>query len=252
MLTGDLEALRRADALVLPGDGAFGATMDEIERRRLVPVLREAVDQGAPLLGICIGMQLLFEESEEHGRHQGLGLLPGRVRRFDGDLPVPHMGWNQLHPTRPHPLLDGVADGAHVYFVHSYFCDAPPDVVLAETDYGRDFPAIVGRGNVLGVQFHPEKSQAVGLRMIANFVRVRRPGAPWRRGSGMIVVPAIDLRGGKVVRLKQGQLQDETVYGSDPAEVARRWESEGAARLHVVDLDAAIIGQAAARRSWPR
>jgi glutamine amidotransferase len=175
LLTGSVEELRRADVLVLPGDGAFASTMEEIERRGLVPVLREAVSQGRILLGICIGMQLLFEESEEHGRHRGLGLLPGRVRRLEGDLPIPHMGWNQLHPTRPHPMLDGVADGAHVYFVHSYWCDAPPEVVLAETDYGRRFPAIVGRGNVLGVQFHPEKSQAVGLALMANFVRAFVP-----------------------------------------------------------------------------
>lgn len=170
-LTGDADALRRADALVLPGDGAFGATMDEVTRRGLEPVFREAVAEGKPLLGICIGMQLLFEESEEHGRHRGLGFLPGRVRRFDGGLPVPHMGWNRLRPRRPHALLEGLADGAHVYFVHSYFCDAPDEVVIASSDYGRDFAAVVGRGNVLGVQFHPEKSQAVGLRMVSNFVR---------------------------------------------------------------------------------
>ena len=171
VLSGDIAELRRADVLVLPGDGAFASTMEEIEGRGLVPVLREAVEQGRTLLGICIGMQLLFEESEEHGRHRGLGFLPGRVRRLEGDMPVPHMGWNQLHPTRPHPMLEGVADGAHVYFVHSYWCDAPAEVVLAETDYGARFPAIVGRGNVLGVQFHPEKSQAVGLRLMENFVR---------------------------------------------------------------------------------
>jgi glutamine amidotransferase len=171
-LTGDKEALRRADALVLPGDGAFGATMAEVERRALVPVLREAVEEGKPLLGICVGMQLLFEESEEHGRHAGLALLPGRVRRLEGDLPVPHMGWNRLRVCRPHPVLEGVPDGAHVYFVHSYYCDAPADVVIATTDYGRDFAAIVGKGSVLGMQFHPEKSQEVGLRLVAGFVRL--------------------------------------------------------------------------------
>ena len=170
-LSGDAEVLRRASALVLPGDGAFAAAMAEIEGRGLSLVLREAIERGTPLLGICIGMQLLFEESEEHGRHRGLGVLPGRVRRFEGDLPVPHMGWNTLSARRPHPVLDGVEDGAHVYFVHSYYCDAPDDVVIATSDYGRDFPAIVGRHNVLGLQFHPEKSQAVGLRLAANFVR---------------------------------------------------------------------------------
>ncbi len=171
VLTGDHGALGRAEALVLPGDGAFGATMDEIRSRALVPVLQEAAAAGKPLLGICIGMQLLFEESEEHGRHVGLGLLPGRVRRFPDPLVVPHMGWNSLVPNQKHALLDGIAAGSYVYFVHSYFCDAPSDVVLAYSDYGTAFPAIVGRGSILGVQFHPEKSQSVGLKMIENFVR---------------------------------------------------------------------------------
>jgi glutamine amidotransferase len=149
-----------------------------------VPVLKEAAEVGKPLLGICIGMQLLFDESEEHGRHEGLGLLPGRVRRFREGLVVPHMGWNRLAPTRPHTLLDGVEAGSHVYFVHSYYCDSPADVVLAYSDYGLPFPAIVGRDNILGVQFHPEKSQTVGLRMVENFVRFvkehRRVGAAER------------------------------------------------------------------------
>jgi glutamine amidotransferase len=171
VLTGDPAELRQAEALVLPGDGAFGAAMAEIEGRGLVPVLQEATRRGTPLVGICVGMQLLFEESEEHGRNRGLGLLPGRVRRFEGELPVPHMGWNTLRARRPHPVLDGVEDGAHVYFVHSYYCDAPDDVVIASSDYGREFPAIVGRDHVLGLQFHPEKSQAVGLRIAASVVR---------------------------------------------------------------------------------
>ena len=171
VLTGDPEVLRSASALVLPGDGAFAATMDEIRRRGLVRPIEDAVARRVPVLGICIGMQVLFEESEEHGRHLGLGLLPGRVRRLPAGLPVPHMGWNVLRPRRTHPLLEGIATGDYVYFVHSYWCDAPAEVVLAETDYGARFPAIVGRGNVLGVQFHPEKSQSVGLRLMANFVR---------------------------------------------------------------------------------
>ncbi len=169
-LSGDPAVLRRADALVLPGDGAFAAAMAEIDGRGLTPLLHEAVERGTPLLGICIGMQLLFEESEEHGHNRGLGILPGRVRRFEGDLPVPHMGWNTLQRRRAHPVLEGVADGAHVYFVHSYYCDAAADVVIAASDYGREFPAIVGRDAVLGLQFHPEKSQGVGLRIAANFV----------------------------------------------------------------------------------
>jgi imidazole glycerol-phosphate synthase subunit HisH len=183
VLSGDPARLRQAEALVLPGDGAFAAAMDGVRERGLVPVLRERAEAGIPLLGICIGMQLLFEESEEHGRHAGLGLLPGRVRRFGGDLPVPHMGWNSLHPRREHALLDGIAEGAHVYFVHSYFCDAGPDVVVATSDYGIDFPAVVARGSVLGVQFHPEKSQAVGLRMVENFVRSLNAAGGRRRSA---------------------------------------------------------------------
>jgi len=171
-LSGDPGLLREAEALVLPGDGAFGATVEEIRRRGLVPVIEQAACAGKPVLGICIGMQILFEESEEHGRHLGLGLLPGRVRRFDGDLPVPHMGWNRLAQRQSHPLLEGIEEGAYVYFVHSYFCDAPGPIVIASSDYGRDFAAVVGRGSILGAQFHPEKSQAVGLLMVANFVRL--------------------------------------------------------------------------------
>jgi glutamine amidotransferase len=174
MLTADPAALLSAEALVLPGDGAFGATMDEIRRRGLDRVLGEAARRQTPLFGICIGMQVLFEESEEHGRHEGLGLLPGRVRRFDGPLPIPHMGWNRLAFRQAHPLFEGLAPGGHVYFVHSYFCEAPEEVTLATSDYGREFAAVVGRGSVLGVQFHPEKSQAVGLKMLENFVRLAR------------------------------------------------------------------------------
>ena len=175
VLTGDPAELRAAEALVLPGDGAFGATMDEIRGRGLDPVLREAAARGMPLFGICIGMQVLFEESEEHGRHRGPGppARPGAAFRRP-PARAPH-GLEPAAPSRPHPLLDGLTPGSHVYFVHSYFCDAPEDVVLATSDYGRDFAAVVGRGNVLGVQFHPEKSQAVGLRLIAEL-----RAASWR------------------------------------------------------------------------
>jgi glutamine amidotransferase len=177
VLSGDPAVLAAAEALVLPGDGAFGATMDEVRRRGLEPVLRDAAASGRILLGICIGMQLLFEESEEHGRHQGLGLLPGRVRRLPAAVTVPHMGWNRLRPCRPHPLFDGIAEGAHVYFVHSYVCEATPEVLLATTDYGGEIAAVVGQGNVLGMQFHPEKSQAVGLKLVENFLGLVRDGA---------------------------------------------------------------------------
>ena len=170
--TPDLDRVAEARRLVLPGVAAFAPAMNRLLETGLESAVRAAVKRGGRLLGLCLGFQLLFEESEEHGRHAGLGFLPGRVRRFEGDLPVPHMGWNRLRGHRPHPILDGIADGAHVYFVHSYYCDAPSDVVIASSDYGHDFAAIVGRGSVLGVQFHPEKSQDVGLRMVESFVRV--------------------------------------------------------------------------------
>ena len=164
------DAARDARVLVVPGDGAFAATMHEIESRGFGDLLRGAAADGREVLGICIGMQILFDESEEHGIHRGLGLLPGRVRRIETALPVPHMGWNRLRQARPHPLFAGVADGAHVYFVHSYKCDADPSVLLATTEYDGEVAAIVGRGSVLGVQFHPEKSQTVGLRLLRNYV----------------------------------------------------------------------------------
>ena len=182
-LTADPAVLRRADALVLPGDGAFGAAMDEIRGRGLDRVIGEAAAEGRWVLGICIGMQVLFEESEEYGHHRGLGLLSGRVRRLEAGLPVPHMGWNRLRWPRPHPLLEGIEPGSHVYFVHSYFCDAAPDVVVSTTDYGREITAIVARDNVLGMQFHPEKSQAAGLRLIGNFVRLVTSGAAVARAG---------------------------------------------------------------------
>ena len=170
-LAAEGDAMAGADALVLPGDGAFGPAMAGLRARGLLGPLAAAVRRGTPLLGICVGMQVLFEESEEHGRHPGLGLLPGRVRRLpEGGLPVPHMGWNALRPEQPHPLLAGLPEQAHVYFVHSYFCEAAPEHTLASVDYGRLIAAAVGRGRVLGVQFHPEKSQAVGLALIRNFL----------------------------------------------------------------------------------
>ncbi|SHK12234.1 imidazole glycerol phosphate synthase subunit HisH [Rhodothermus profundi] len=176
--TDQPDALQRARRLVLPGVGAFGACMAELHRRRLIAPIREAVRRGIPLLGVCAGLQLLFEESEEHGRHEGLGLLPGRVVRFpeatsDGQrLKVPHMGWNTITPHRPSPLLNGIPAGTYFYFVHSYYAvAADPNDVLATSCYGGvSFPAIVGRGRVFGVQFHPEKSQQRGLRILKNFL----------------------------------------------------------------------------------
>jgi glutamine amidotransferase len=173
VVSSDPVVLDDALGVVLPGVGAFGDGMDHLRARDLVgPVLRQ-VEEGKPLLGICLGMQLLFEESEEMGYHQGLGLLPGKVVRFpESDLKVPHIGWNQLQfPISP--LLGGIDDGAYAYFVHSYY-PVPEESgdVLATTDYGVEFASVVGRGRVWGAQFHPEKSQEVGLRLLENFARL--------------------------------------------------------------------------------
>lgn len=176
--TDDLATIAAADRLVLPGVGAFGACINEIRQRDLEAPILEAIDAGKPFLGVCVGLQLLFEIGEERGSHEGLGVLPGRVVHFhangaDESLKVPHMGWNTLQITRDVPLLDGIEDEAYVYFVHSFHA-APeePGDVLATTTYGRDFPAMVHRNNVFGVQFHPEKSQGVGLRILKNFAHL--------------------------------------------------------------------------------
>jgi glutamine amidotransferase len=170
VVTSDPSALDAAQGVVLPGVGAFGDGLANLRARRLVEPVLCQVEEGKPLLGICLGMQLLFEESEEMGCHKGLGLLPGRVVRFpEGDLKVPHIGWNRLQ-IHGDGLLAGIADGAYAYFVHSYYA-APEraDDVLATTEYGIEFASVVSRGNVFGAQFHPEKSQEVGLRLLRNF-----------------------------------------------------------------------------------
>lgn len=172
-VTDDPTKLADAAKIVLPGVGAFGAGMAALRTSGFIePILREA-EAGKPLIGICLGMQYLFDESEEMGIHPGLGLLPGRVVKFtDAAVPrIPHIGWNQLHLQREHPLLAGVADGDYAYFVHSYYvAPASDDVVLASTDYGLQYASIVGKDNMVGIQCHPEKSQAVGLRFLQNFV----------------------------------------------------------------------------------
>jgi len=173
VITADEAQLDAARGVVLPGVGAFGDGMDNLRSRGLVPPVLRQVERGKPFLGICLGMQLLFDESEEMGRHQGLGLLPGRVVRFpESELKVPHIGWNRLQGCGT-GLLEGIAEGAYAYFVHSYYV-APeePGDVLATTEYGLEFASVVSRGPVFGAQFHPEKSQEVGLRLLANFARV--------------------------------------------------------------------------------
>jgi len=171
-LTTDPTQILAADKVVLPGVGAFGDGMAGLHARGLIDVLRTIVARETPLLGICLGMQLLFEGSDELGRFAGLGFLPGRVRRFPaGDLKVPQTGWNQLLPVRESILLKELTPGSYAYFNHSYYCDPTDrDDVLVRTDYGIRYASVVGRGQLCGVQFHPEKSQAVGLQILRNFV----------------------------------------------------------------------------------
>jgi glutamine amidotransferase len=160
---------------VLPGVGAFGKAMSNLERAGLTDVIRQVIAQGLPFLGICLGLQLLFEESDEMGQHKGLGVFGGRVKCLEvggrqNGYKVPQIGWNQIHIQRASPLLEGIADGSYAYFVHSYYvAPTDPEIVLATTDYEIDYASIIGQDNVFGIQFHPEKSQAVGLRILRNF-----------------------------------------------------------------------------------
>jgi imidazole glycerol-phosphate synthase subunit HisH len=170
VISSDESFLRSVERLVLPGVGAFAACMKALEERGFDRLVRERAAVGTPLLGVCVGMQLLFEESEEFGSTRGLGLLKGSVRKFDGDLVVPQVGWNRIHQQQPHALFEGIADGAFCYFVHSFYCEPRDEaVVVGRTEYGQRYASVVADKNICGVQFHPEKSQDVGLRMLKNF-----------------------------------------------------------------------------------
>lgn len=171
-LTDDSAVILAADKVVLPGVGAFGDGMAGLQQRGLVEVIQKLVQEGKPLLGICLGMQLLFESSEEMGEYRGLGLLPGRVVRFPAQagLKVPQIGWNQVLPVWISKLLYDLPGGSYAYFNHSYYCAAQPEDTLGMTEYGLPFPSVVGRGRLYGAQFHPEKSQAMGMQILRNFV----------------------------------------------------------------------------------
>jgi len=174
-VTSDPNDIRRAEQLVLPGVGAFGDGMANLRKLGLADPFIEKVKSGTPTLGICLGMHLLCTESEEFGLHRGLDLFEGRVVKLPASLRVPHMGWNQLHPKRANGLMEGITESAFVYFVHSYYVQPEADdIVLATTDYEIEFPAIVHARNIWATQFHPEKSQHVGERILDNFAQVRR------------------------------------------------------------------------------
>ena len=175
-LVQESDQLLGASKIILPGVGAFGAGMAQMRARKLVDPLKAALAAGIPYLGICVGMQMLYEVGEEMGEHQGLGLLGGRVKRFPqfDKLKVPQMGWNALRRRGESPLTRGLGSDSYVYFVHSYYC-APADesTVIAAVDYGIRYAAAVQRDNIYGVQFHPEKSQRVGLQILSNFLSLQ-------------------------------------------------------------------------------
>lgn len=172
VVTREARVIANASHVVLPGVGAFGDCMGNLVRYELIAPIHTAIQSGKPFLGICLGLQLLFSESEEFGTHKGLGIIPGRVKKFvvDPSLKVPHMGWNDIRIMRLAPPFAGIAPGSYCYFVHSYYVEpTDPAVVATVTEYGLPFASAVWKDNVVACQFHPEKSQAVGLQVIKNF-----------------------------------------------------------------------------------
>lgn len=177
VVTNNPSVVLAADGVILPGVGAFGDAMKNLSSQGLIPAITETVASGKPFLGICLGMQLLFTTSEEHGEHEGLDLLSGHVKRFQGDFKIPHIGWNDMTLLQDSPLFQGVQNGDYVYWVHSLHVEpADRNVLLATTDYYGEVAGIVGQGNVFGIQFHPEKSSRVGLTLLQNFVNLVREG----------------------------------------------------------------------------
>jgi glutamine amidotransferase len=181
VITDDPVTVGRARAVVVPGDGAFADAMESLDRRGLSEPIRAHIVEGRPYLGICLGYQILFSESEEFGQTKGLDVFPGVVRRFRGADKVPHMGWNQVQHAGDLPILAGIPSGAYFYFIHSYYPEParPADFAGATCEYGVTFPALLTRGRLVGTQFHPEKSQRWGLRLLDNFAAlVQHGGAP--------------------------------------------------------------------------
>ena len=175
VITSDPSQLRDAERIVLPGVGGFRDAMRELEARRLIEPIRQAIADDKPFLGICLGLQLLFDVSYEEGEHPGLGILPGRVIRFSlpSGFKVPHMGWNQARIRRPAPILKEIDEGSYFYFVHSYYVEPAEDQVVAiETDYHHPFCAMIWRERLFATQFHPEKSQRLGLQVLKNFAEL--------------------------------------------------------------------------------
>ena len=171
--TGNPAEIRKADKLILPGVGAFRDAREALRSTGLDRVVQEEAGRGKPLMGICLGMQMLFDRSYEYGEYEGLGLIPGEIVPMEGripkDLPIPHIGWNELMLKQPSPLMKNTANGDYVYFVHSYYAETPAEYVIATTDYGVEMTAAVQKDNVYGCQFHPEKSSEGGLSILKAF-----------------------------------------------------------------------------------
>ncbi|CAL1125443.1 unnamed protein product [Cladocopium goreaui] len=270
IVTNEASQIAGASKVILPGVGAFEDAMQELRRRDLVGPILETVESGKPMLGICLGLQLLFDVSYEDGKHEGLGVLSGEVVKFEvpEQFKVPHMGWNQVEIQGDVPLLKGLENETYFYFVHSYYV-VPEDesVIATTTTYHKPFTSMIRRGNLYATQFHPEKSQRDGLKLLENFAALEAAGLLFKRLSKILacalalwqtslfnffsligvpctmhIWPAIDLRDGRCVRLVQGDYGRETVFGDNPADMARRWVDEGATHLHLVDLDGARDG----------
>lgn len=186
-VTANKNKLAKAKALVLPGVGAYSAGMKNLRKLKLIPEIEKVVSDGRPFLGICLGLQLLFTKSEEHGTHKGLNLIPGEVVRFKSDLKIPHMGWNTITQVkskklkvesvkenmRGTSLLKGIPDESYFYFVHSYYVKpVKSKYVLARCKYGQNFACVVGKNNIFGIQFHPEKSSDLGIKILKNFCKI--------------------------------------------------------------------------------
>ena len=173
IVSDDPASIEKSDALIMPGDGAFGMAMENLKNRGWIEPILDFIHKGGHFFGICLGFQLLFSSSEEFGSHRGLDIIPGTVVRFKAsDIKVPHMGWNTVDLMRDSSCLRGVPSGSYFYFIHSYYPEiSDRSWIIGEVEYGMTFPCIVGRGNIFAMQFHPEKSHTVGLKVIENFVR---------------------------------------------------------------------------------
>ena len=176
-VSSEIKQIENADGIVLPGVGAFGKGMDNLEKAGLIPIIRSRIEAGKPFLGICLGLQMLFSVSEEHGSSRGMDIIKGEVKLFKNDLKIPHMGWNRVKFKNRQEggggIFEGISDGSYFYFVHSYYCQASEEkIIRGSTDYGINFTSVIEDKNIFGVQFHPEKSGENGLKLLKNFVDI--------------------------------------------------------------------------------